>query len=550
MSHLQRNLSIASRSKLYLIFGFISLILFFYSVSQIAYVIAEPSDLFGLASHFTLPYWIGLALLITCSIFAFLDKELKSDGIYLFILLSLGLYLFGIATLIQENVRNPSMYLTVADVRNLLVTGHTDIVGAYALDFYRAWPGAHFIYASILHVTGTTSNLKELITYVPFFWLLSYIFITYAIGKRFGLSQKYCFLLTFLALSSYWMIQSGASQQGIAALLYLSLFMLVANPNPRNTVAEIILAILYFAALLLTHGLTSLVLVSALFVLSIYRRTRNEATPLVFLFPVLFMAWYMYQAFAAFDLGIRTWWVAPWEHILAMGLRVEGLYDQVYTAAPIVIQKYSSLAYFFVYGIFIAAAIYLLMRHRIKQEDRKWVLTLLMWIIGLGLAGFIYPNREIYIRFLLVGLVPVICIILKVFSSRKLLIPLMLLCLLLFFPARYGIEGYYGQVRSTELTGVRFFTYHTGPVEPWLFYRGGNPDVLTFYNPDIITWPLRGASPGMPSDDLDEASYVLSGKQGSGEEALISSWIQTGRGEEAALIYDNGGFKIYKNRSE
>jgi len=74
-SILPRNLSISSRSKLYIILVLISLTLFFYSVSQIAYVICEPSDLFGLASHFTPIYWIGLALLILCSIFAFLDKE-------------------------------------------------------------------------------------------------------------------------------------------------------------------------------------------------------------------------------------------------------------------------------------------------------------------------------------------------------------------------------------------------------------------------------------------------------------------------------------------
>ncbi len=75
MSILQRNLSAISRPKLYLSLALASLILFFYSVSQIAYVSAEPSDLFGLASHLTPSYWIGLVLLVLGSILAFLDKE-------------------------------------------------------------------------------------------------------------------------------------------------------------------------------------------------------------------------------------------------------------------------------------------------------------------------------------------------------------------------------------------------------------------------------------------------------------------------------------------
>ena len=80
MDYLQRRLLLPSRLKLYLIIAFASLIPFFYSVAQIAYVISEPSDLLGLASHFTVAYWIGLALILISSILVFLDKELKKDA--------------------------------------------------------------------------------------------------------------------------------------------------------------------------------------------------------------------------------------------------------------------------------------------------------------------------------------------------------------------------------------------------------------------------------------------------------------------------------------
>lgn len=551
MSILQRNLPIASRSKLYLIIGFISLILLFYSALQIAYVIVEPSDLLGLASHFTVSYWIGLALIVLSSILAFLDKELKNNAIFIFILVVLGLYLFGIGTLVEENVRHPTIYTNLVNVRNLLATGHTEITGTIGLRAYGIWPGVQFTYASLLQVTDIT--LKELISFMPYFWLISFILITYAIGRRLELSQNMCFLLSFLAVSSYWMYQSDASQQAVAVLLYLLCFMLLVKPNPHSTVAEIILVILCFAALITAHGMTSLTLVTALIVLSVYRYVRHKATPFVFLFPTLWLTWFMYQAYTAFRMGIERWWAAPWDYLLRMGIRIEGLYEQVNTAAPVVIQKYSMLAYILLYGIFIAGAIYLLIRGRVKQDNSRWVLALLMWLIGVALIGFIYPSREIHIRFFMFGLVPVIGIILKVFSSRRLLIPLMLICMLLFLPARYGLEAYWGQVPSSELAGTRFFGSYRGSVYPWYYYREGDIGVLAFYHPDVIMhWWYRGRGSYPTPDGLDEASYVLSGRRSAqGAEAdIVSRWVQIGGADEAALIYNNGNFKIYKNRLE
>jgi hypothetical protein len=526
-------------------------------VLQIAYVIVEPSDIFGLASHFTVPYWIGLALLLLCSIFTFLDKELKSDALFIFILVILGLYLFGIATLVQENVRHPTIYTNLLNVRNLLATGHTEISGGYALTVYGTWPAVQFVYASVLMIAGI--NLIEVMSFMPYFWLVSVIFITYAIGRRLELSQNKCFLLSFLALSSYWMLQSDASQQGVAALLYLLLFMLLVKPNPHNTVAETILVILCFAGLMLTHGLTSLTLVGALVVLSIYRYARHEATPFVLLFLVLWLAWYIYQADTALELGVERWWAAPWDYILRMGVHVEGLYEQTYTTASVVIQKYTSLAYIFIYGIFMVVATYLFIRGRIKQDNSRWVLALLMWLIGVALTGFIYLGREMYVRLFILGLVPLICIILKVFSARKLLIPLMLICMLLILPARYGLEAFWGQMPSSELAGTRFFGTHadissySGPGEAWIYYREGDLGALAFYNPDIRNWNLRGRATYPTPESINKAPYkamyILGGmRSAQGTEAnIVKDWARTAGADEAALIYNNGNFKIYKD---
>jgi len=515
-------------------------------VSQIAYVICEPSDLFGLASHLTPAYWIGLVLLVLCSIFVFLDKEVKSDAFNLFILLSLGLFLFGIATLVQENIRHPTVYTNLADVRTLLARGHIDIAGPHALSYYRTWPGAHFLHASTLQVTGL--DFKDWLRFAPFIWVIAFTLLTYAIGKHLALPRNSCFLLSFLALSSYWMFQSDLTQQGIAVLLLLPCFVLLATPDPRQMAAVKILAVLCFAALVMTHGLTSLGLLLAVVVFSIYRKGRGETVPLALLFSVIWLAWYAYQATTALSLGVKRWLSAPWDYIFRMGTNVEGLYAPTHTGASALITQYSQLAYIFIFGILAIAAVVYLFRGRIEPEKRPWLIVLIVWVAGLAISGLIYPNREMYTRLYILGLVPVLGIILLAFSNRKLLVPLILLCTLLFLPARYGLEGAYGQTFSSELAGTKFFVQHSVQMEPWFFYRAGDQGVLPFYNPEVKIWPTRWFAADMPIEALDEASYVLASGHGGLRYEVIDRWMQSVRGERASLVYVNNDFIIYESR--
>ena len=546
MRWLQSNLSGDSRLKLYIILILMSLTLFFYAVSQIAYVICEPSDLFGLASHFTPVYWIGLVILVICAVFVFLDKEVNSDALNLFILLVLGLFLFGVATLVQENVRHPTVYTNLADVRNMLATGHTDIAGPHALSYYRVWPAAQFLHASTLLVTDL--DFIDWLRFAPFIWFVSFTFLTYAIGKHLALPRNSCFLISFLALASYWMFQSDLAQQGMAVLLLLPSFILLATPEPRQTVSIRILAIICFVALVLTHGLTSLGLLLAMVVFSIYRKGRGEAVPLALLFSIIWSSWYVYQATAAFTLGVKRWMSAPWEYIFTMGTHVEGLYEPTHTTASALITQYTQLSYIFIYGILAIVAFVYLFRGKISPEKCPWLMVLILWIAGLAVSGLIYPNREMYTRLYILGLVPVLGIILLVFSNRKLLVHLMLLAALLILPARYGTEGAYGQIFSSELAGTKFFVQHARDTNPWFFYRAGDQGVLPFYNPEVKTWPTRWFATDMPIEAFDEASYVLASGHGGIRYEYIDRWMQSVRGERASLVYVNNDFIIYESR--
>lgn len=540
------SLSVSARVKLYLILAFTSLALLFYEVAQIAYVISTPADLLGLVSHFTLPYWIGLGTIFLCSVLIFLDREIKDDAVFIFVLIVFGLFLLGVATLVQENVRSPSAYFNLTSAKTLLATGSFDIGGRYTLELYSSWPGAHFLHSSAMITTGLT--LKEVMSFMPFLWLIIFILVTYFIGKRFGLSPNRCFLLSFLALSSYWMMQTDFSPQGMAVVLYLFCFAFLVNLDRPYVITEIILYSICFATLIITHGVTSMVFILSLAVLAIYRFVRRQPIPLIALSVLpLWIIWYLLPAREIFNMGLRKLLSAPWSSIFTMGVRVEGIYDPTYTFTSALINLYSQVAYILLFITFIAIAFYLLLRGKIERNNRKWVILLVIWLFGYALSGFIFPNQENYVRLLMLALVPITGITVMMIASRKVLITIMSLVMLLLLPARYSLEGYSGQVLCSELAGVHFFGDYTGPIEPWFFYREGDLMLLPFYNPDILIWPVKGYTPEMKTDDLYQASYVLCGKLGSGQ-LFIDDWLKTGGAEAAELVYNNGSFKIYKNQ--
>ncbi len=199
-------LPLASRQKIYVILVFVSLFLLFYSVWQAYPVIVEEEGLLGLASYLPPSYWAGLALVVLTSIFAFLDNELKKDAIFVLLLLALGLLLFGAKVFFAVNPGNPTVYYPFGEVKNVMVTHHVDVanVSGKGLNSYYAWPAFHFINASILEISGIAwSSILSFIKHMPLHFMLSFVLITYSIGKRFKLAPNRCFLLSFLAISSW-----------------------------------------------------------------------------------------------------------------------------------------------------------------------------------------------------------------------------------------------------------------------------------------------------------------------------------------------------------
>lgn len=552
--------SVGSRQKIYLILVSLSLILLFYSIWEIKPVIVETDDPIGLVSHLTPAYWIGLTLLLVVSIFAFLDQEVKSDFTYVAVLLALGLFLVGIVVFAYANTRDPDVYYPNSEVYRLVDEGTFDIE-ALPIAAHYSWPTLHIMNVAVRTVSGMNGDfIQGFVKYMPLFWILMFVLTTYGIGKRLGLAPRWCFLLSFLPLASWWELNHYHNHSW-AVLLYLLLFLLLLRT--KGTVGESVATILLFSALLLTHGTTALIFILAFLMLSMYRRD----TRFVALFPVLFCAWYVYAASRCVGEGLSQALSDPFRQI------VNTAQAERYQLPSVVARdfaRYSQLVYLATYLTLVMASAILLLRGKIPREYRKLVIACFVWTVGVApliFSGLLAPELH---RFYLLSLVPAAVIIVLSFStfSRTLTAALMIgvlsLTVGLRLPAEYAVEAAWIQVPTTELKGSEFFVRKVEP-SPALnpLYFSANVSVaalLLGVDPRVeYSWELRVSTlppwPEIEYGEIDKwVEYIMISKQGVASELFAfgqrayTAWPQSEGGRRADLLYDNGEFQLYYNR--
>jgi hypothetical protein len=533
-----------SRQKIYLILAFVSLTFLFLSIGQIKPVLVSPEDVFGLASHLTPLYWIGLALLLIASVGAFLDHEMKKDGIFIVILIVLSLFLFGVGVFAYANARIPDSYYPSAEVTTILATHHIPEPGPFQSSYF-SWPGMHFISAFIVTVTGTG---LDFVKYTPVFLMCLLILIAYAMGKRLGLSSNRCFLLSFMVLSS-WLGLYYYCGAPLGALLYLIFFMLLLLP--KRTSGDYIIILITFGALVMTHGLFTLAALLGLAFISLYRR---EASVLE-LAVVIFAAWYIYQASLAIAAIVPDWWAHPMRNIFA-ATNLES-YPGTESMARVV-TRYSQLFYLALYAVLVGiSAVLMITKRRIPDARRKLVMVSFLWAIGAALL-IVVGYQQVFGRVYAFTLVPAVCIVVLSLADRKIMKPVMvaLICVLplVSLLATYGGEAAFSQVRTTELKGAEFFAERVNPQT--LYFYQFNTFLIDHYNPALLSVPAKSSALLQSKVDFSVMSglkYVVLSWQGSDSlvyawgEDPYTGWLETEAGKSAALLYTNGYFQVYEN---
>ncbi len=563
---INKKLNIGMEPKMYIISAFLGVVLLFYNIWEIKPVTVDK-DSFGLASYLTVSYWIGYILMIICSIVLYYDNKTKSDSIYLIYLVVIGLFLFGVPIFAEENARFAYSYYPTGDVRTVLDTQKIDKISEYPPIAYRSWPGTHLI--SIFTIYLTDISLDDLIKYMPTFWVLALILITYCTGKILKLPGNQCFSVSLLTLSAFWTAGYYYGPQSIVYIIYLLFFVSTILLYRRDiTPANIMFTILVFSATVVTHLLTSMALIiiflfSSGFIISwlkpvvpvtikgpikeTYFIYKNRSK-IIILFVVIFIGWHIYNASTMFNVGIRD----LTEQIIE-GQVFNVFQTEKYNSGTTLIRQiihYSRMMYPVIFAISIMTAIMLYLKGKIT-ENRQVFEICLLWLIGLSTLLVFRYGAEMDDRVYIFSLLPATIIIIIAFD-RKIVTILILLLIVLHIPAHYGTESY-DMIRTTELQGSKFIALNIGPYDSINYYYG---TLMKYHNPQLVlsNRPGMGYKKGFYDPDeesLESSIYVIDSKQMSNYLLYIYGidkiqiWLQKGS-SKLNLMYDNGYYSIYK----
>lgn len=541
MKIIENNLPIQLRQKLYIILANVSLILLFYSIWEIKWVTIDIDSFLGLTSKLTIVYWLGLILITVCSILVYLDNELRNNRIFIFVLIVLGLFIIGLGTFAEENSRLSTSYYPPGEVKKILIDNHVDITTPYPLISYRSWPGIHFISIYMLYFTNI--DLLTLIKYMMLPWLIFFIFITFSMGNSFGLSLNKCFLLSFLAISSFWTGHHYYSPQSFAFLIYLFIFLFAITIN--DDIIKKFMSILMFSFLIITHMLTTVSILLSLFVTLIYKRyKRVKINKQFILLCVIFVAWYVYFASTVIEWGIPD----AVDRILNMesvSIVSSKLHPSSLTE---LLSKTFQFAYILIYLIPIGIFLY---NHKDKDYNKRMILNfILCWIFGLVFITVTVYGTEIFERLYLYSSVPLICFMIILLKdnkwNNKIFVFIMIIFVAMIIPAHYGNETR-SLTFTTELKGSEFLSKMIQSQGDSYFYSFSF--YIWYYNPELI---LTQHSSDTDDGSINQMRYVIDSRLTNNVITFqlgfnpIKEWLIK-EDSKLDLFYNNGEFSVYKN---
>lgn len=525
-------------------FGFI---LLFYSILEIKPVTVNIDDFLGLASHLTLTYWTGFILIITVSIRLYLDNEIKNDGIYLICMIMICLFLFAVPIFAEENARFSWSYYPAGEIKEILKTDKIDKISEYELGSYRSWPVNHIVSAFMIRIVNIDTD--GLIKYMPLFWILAVMFISFYAGKLLELSRNQCFATSFFVITSFWTINYYYGPQSLAYILYLLFFVSVISMRKRKDITDIMFMILTFIVVIMTHMLTSIALISGfLFSSRTIQFLYKYRIRFMVAFVTIFVAWYIYVATIMFDVGVKDF-----SEQMTNGELFGTFKGEKYNTGDTLVRQiihYSRLSYLGTYAIFTIMAALLYLKGRVRSENRELVKICFSWLVGILILLVLRYGAEIDDRVYILSLLPIVLILIMTFDRRVITI-LAILLITLHIPAHYGTESF-DMVQNTDLLGSKFISNKIGPYDSINYYFS---PLIRYYNYQFTN--SAGFKSGYydPDDSsIRDSTYIVSSSQmnnyllyvfGTNK---IQDWLQTENKDYISeLLYDNGNYRIYKN---
>jgi len=261
------------RKQISILLTIIALLLWSHSILYARFEIGH----FGLISGLPITFFVALALLTVASVILWVSKEKhgKLLCLQLLILISalelIPLITGGSPPAVNQGYRNLG-YIDYIVRQNHFDTNVT---------FYFSWPGA-FILSAIVSKIGSINFeplIEMLLICLPILWLLPlYVFLKNTLGEA---RSNYCWAGCWLFYLALWGEKTLISPPGISFFLLLTILALVTNPSlwrkDSKPLALLFLIAITFAALTITHLLTSLAVLGIIAALCLARLDKRLA---------------------------------------------------------------------------------------------------------------------------------------------------------------------------------------------------------------------------------------------------------------------------------
>jgi len=199
--------------------------------------------------------------------------------------------------LLEGTPRYGATFWNYGSVDYLFRIGHTNPAEVW----YHSWPGFSFQLASLLNITGI-SNPEPVMALYPFVVEVIYVLIILALFSVDNNSPgPVAWMAALIFVLGNWTYSNYFSPQSSAYILSLCFILVLVwlNRKQAGNLPEKILLIVLFSSIVLTHLLTSLIVLITLAVLIIFyfiRYRKFRWIDMLLLTATLFMGWTIYGA--------------------------------------------------------------------------------------------------------------------------------------------------------------------------------------------------------------------------------------------------------------
>jgi hypothetical protein len=242
----------------------------------------------GLLQVLPVTFWIALALLTLGFCVAAYDRR-TPNGLFAAYAIALIAIIHATPSLLYPELRYAWAWKHVA-VIDAMIRHNGRVPDAGGFDIYNQWPGFFQFNALLLKATGLESPLGYAMWAQPLMnlLLLGPLVLIY---RSITNDRRLVWAAVWIYYSCSWVAQDYFAPQAFAFLLFTSVIALVlrqlrssGSPSPGVTrrgwpPARLALVLIVEAAIVSSHQLTPMMLISALLLLSLPRRNRRVTVP-------------------------------------------------------------------------------------------------------------------------------------------------------------------------------------------------------------------------------------------------------------------------------